>query len=221
MDIEGLGPSAVESLLNAKLITGAADLYALQASSVEELERMGKKSAKKLVDAIEKSRQNPFSRLLFAFGIRHVGQKAAKALADRYENMDALQTASEAEMAEIRDIGEVTAHSMRAFLDSTQGRHLICRLADAGVNMTEPKTKKSHRLEGKTFVLTGTLAHSTRQEASVRIERMGGKVVGSVSKKTNYVVAGEDAGSKLQKAQELGVSILSEDELDILLKAEE
>lgn len=217
MDIEGLGPAAVESLLVTGLISGASDLYTLKLEDVAALDRKGDKSARNLVDAIEKSKQNPLAKLLFALGVRHVGQKAAKTLAEHYGSMDALEAASETEMAEIRDIGEITAHSLRTFLDSRQGRHLIEKLREAGVNMTQPQTKTSDLLAGKTFVLTGTLARSTRQEASARIERMGGKVSGSVSRKTDFVVAGEDAGSKLQKAKELGVPVLTEEELETML----
>ncbi|MEA5038312.1 MAG: NAD-dependent DNA ligase LigA [Clostridiaceae bacterium] len=220
MDIEGLGPAAVESLLNAGLISGVADLYHLRQDKLETLDRMGKKSAQNLLVAIEKSKENPLSRLLFALGVRHVGQKAAKTLAERYGSLDVLIAASEEEMAGIRDIGEVTAHSLRTFLDSRQGTHLVGRLREAGVRMMQPQLKRSNRLAGQTFVLTGTLVRSTRQEASARIEQMGGRVSGSVSKKTNYVVAGEDAGSKLQKAQTLGIPILTEDELDTLLSEE-
>lgn len=217
MDIEGLGPAAVESLLGTGLISGAADLYTLRLEDVAALDRKGDKSARNLVDAIEKSKRNPLAKLLFALGVRHVGQKAAKTLAEHYGSMEALEAASETEMAEIRDIGEITAHSLRTFLDSRQGRHLIEKLREAGVNMTQPQTKTSDLLAGKTFVLTGTLARSTRQEASAGIERMGGKVSSAVSRKTDYVVAGEDAGSKLQKAKELGVPVLTEEELEAML----
>ena len=220
MDIEGLGPAAVEALLEAGLIAGAADLYALRLPDVAALERMGEKSAQNLLDALEKSKQNPLSRVLFALGVRHVGQKAAKVLAQKYGDLDSLLAAPEEELTEIRDIGAVIAHSLRQFLDSDQGRHLLGRLREAGLHMTEPRTAVSDRLADKTFVLTGTLARSTRQEAAARIERHGGKVSGSVSKKTDYVVAGEDAGSKLTKAQSLGVPVLTEDELDGLLAEE-
>ena len=217
MDIEGLGPAAVEALLDARLIAGVADLYALRPEDVAALDRMGDKSAQNLLGAVERSKQNPLSRLLFALGIRHVGQKAARVLARKYGSMEALSAATEEELTETRDIGAVIAHSLRMFLDSAQGTHLLGRLRAAGVNMTEPQTVVGDELAGKTFVLTGTLARSTRQEAAARIEAHGGRVSGSVSKKTDYVVAGEDAGSKLQKAQSLGVPVLTEDELDALL----
>ena len=217
MDIEGLGPAVAEALLDARLIATPGDLYFLQPGQIAPLEKMGEKSAQNLVDAIGRSREQPLSRLLFALGIRHVGQKAAKVIAARFPSMESILQASAEELTAVRDIGGITAHSLKEWLESPQGRHLIGRLGEAGVNMTEPVTQTSGRLDGKTFVLTGTLSKYTRSEASRLIEEAGGKVSGSVSKKTSYVLAGEDAGSKLKKAQELGIPVISEQELEEML----
>ena len=213
MDIEGLGPALVQLLTEEKLVASSADLYSLRAPDVASLERMGEKSAQNLISAIEKSKENPLSRLLFAFGIRQVGQKAAQALARQFGSLDALAAATEEELTQIPDIGGVTAENVFRWLHSQQGRHLVSRLREAGVNMTEPDQRESEKLNGFTFVLTGTLSRFTRQEMSELIARHGGKVSGSVSKKTSYVLAGEDAGSKLKKAQELGVPVIDEDGL--------
>ncbi len=211
MDIEGLGPAVVEALINAQLIKTPADLYHLEASQVAQLERMGEKSAANLVDAIDQSRKNDLSKLLFGFGIRQVGQKAAKVLAAKFGSMDALQKASLAQLTAIPDIGAITAHSVREWLDSPQGDHLVRALAQSGVNMESFETPATDQLAGLTFVLTGELSAFTRKEAEEKLESLGAKVSKSVSKKTSYVVAGEDAGSKLRKAQELGIQILDED----------
>lgn len=217
MDIEGLGPALVQSLVEEKLVASPADLYTLRLPDVAMLERMGEKSAQNLLSAIEKSKQNPLSRLLFAFGIRQVGQKAAETLARQYGTLDALMQADREQLTQTFDVGEVTAGNLYRWLHSPQSLHLIRRLREAGVNMTQPDQQESRRLEGLTFVLTGTLSRCTRAEATQRITRNGGKVSGSVSKKTSYVLAGEDAGSKLAKAQSLGIPILDEDALDAML----
>ena len=217
MDIEGLGPALVQSLVEEKLVASPADLYTLRLPDVAMLERMGEKSAQNLLSAIEKSKQNPLSRLLFAFGIRQVGQKAAETLARQYGTLDALMQADREQLTQTFDVGEVTAGNLYQWLHSPQSLHLIRRLREAGVNMTQPDQQESRRLEGLTFVHTGTLSRYTRAEATQRITRNGGKVSGSVSKKTSYVLAGEDAGSKLAKAQSLGIPILDEDALDAML----
>ena len=217
MDIEGLGPALVQSLVEEKLVASPADLYTLRLPDVAMMERMGEKSAQNLLSAIEKSKQNPLSRLLFAFGIRQVGQKAAETLARQYGTLDALMQADREQLTQTFDVGEVTAGNLYQWLHSPQSLHLIRRLREAGVNMTQPDQQESRRLEGLTFVLTGTLSRYTRAEATQRITRNGGKVSGSVSKKTSYVLAGEDAGSKLAKAQSLGIPILDEDALDAML----
>ena len=218
MDIEGLGPAVVEALVNAGMVRTPADLYRLDAQAVAGLERMGKKSAENLLSAIEKSKENDLSRLLFAFGIRQVGQKAGKILAARFGSMDALLAAGEEDFTAVPDIGGITAKSLLEWLHSPQSAHLIQSLRDAGVNMESRETPAGDALAGKTFVLTGSLEQFTRDEAGAMIEAQGGKVSGSVSKKTSYVVAGEAAGSKLRKADELGIPVLSETEFLQLLQ---
>lgn len=217
MDIEGLGPAVVESLVNAGLVKTAADLYQLQAQDVARLDRMGQKSAENLIMAIEKSKSRDLSRLLFAFGIRQVGQKAGKILASHFGSLDAIRKASVEDLTSINDIGAVTAQSLADWLSSPQSRHLISSLEAMGVNMTGETAVKVGRFTGKTFVLTGSLSRFTREEAAQKIEAEGGKVSSSVSKKTSYVVAGEAAGSKLAKANDLGIQVLSEEEFLTML----
>ena len=202
----------VESLVNAGFVKTPADLYDLDAQSVASLDRMGKKSAENLLASIERSKSNDLSRLLFAFGIRQVGQKAAKILAARFGSLDSLCAATVEELTAVDDVGEITARSIVEWLASDQSRHLISCLRAAGVNMTSHAEPVGDKLAGKTFVLTGTLERFTRDEAGEMIEKLGGKVSGSVSKKTSYVVAGEAAGSKLKKAQDLGIPVLTEEE---------
>ena len=208
MDIEGLGPAVVENLVNAGLIKAPGDLYRLQADEVEKLERMGKKSAENLVAAIAKSKENDLSKLLFAFGIRQVGQKAAQVLARQFGSLEALEAATEEELTAVPDIGGITAQSLTAWFQDPQSKHLIETLKEAGVNMSSRAEPVGDKLAGLTFVLTGELEHFSRKEAGEKIQAMGGKVSGSVSKKTSYVVAGEAAGSKLRKAQELDIPVL-------------
>ena len=212
MDIEGLGPAVVEGLVKAGLVRTPGDLYRLEAQSVAQLERMGQKSAENLIAAIEKSKSRDLSRLLFAFGIRQVGQKAAKVLAARFGTLDRLSQATVEELSAVDDIGEITARSLAEWLHSDQAEHLIASLKGAGVNTASQAQPVDDRLAGKTFVLTGTLEHFSRAEAGARIEALGGKVSSSVSRKTSYVVAGEEAGSKLDKANALGITVLSEAE---------
>ncbi|MGE9970906.1 NAD-dependent DNA ligase LigA [Candidatus Pseudoscillospira sp. SGI.172] len=218
MDIEGLGPAAVENLVSAGLLKAPGDLYHLRAEDVEPLDRMGKKSAENLIAAIDKSRQNDLSRLLFAFGIRQVGQKAAQVLARQFGSLDALAEAGAEALTAVPDIGAITAESLTAWFRDPQSRHLIETLKEAGVNMESRAQPVGDQLAGLTFVLTGELTAFTRKEAGERIQALGGKVSGSVSKKTSYVVAGESAGSKLRKAQELGVPVLDETAFQALLE---
>lgn len=218
MDIEGLGPAVVENLVNAGLLKAPGDLYRLQADEVEKLERMGKKSAENLVAAIAKSKENDFSKLLFAFGIRQVGQKAAQVLARQFGSLEALEAATEEELTAVPDIGGITAQSLTAWFQDPQSKHLIETLKEAGVNMSSRAKPIGDKLAGLTFVLTGELEHFSRKEAGEKIQAMGGKVSGSVSKKTSYVVAGEAAGSKLRKAQELDIPVLDEAALIALLE---
>lgn len=218
MDIDGLGVAVVENLVGAGLIKTPGDLYFLKEEDVAGLERMGKKSAQNLLAAIERSKSNDLSRLIYAFGIRQVGQKAGKILAARFHTLEALENAALEELTAVDDIGAITAQSILEWMASPQSKHLIQRLAQAGVNMTAAEQGSDQRFAGMTFVFTGTLEKFTRDEAAAMVEDRGGKSASSVSKKTSYVVAGEAAGSKLRKAQELGVTVLTEDEFLALLK---
>jgi len=217
MDIEGLGIAVVENLVEAGLVKSPADLYFLEEEKVAELDRMGKTSAKNLISAIEKSKSQDLSRLIYAFGIRQVGQKTGKVLAARFRTLEALENATLEELTAVEDVGGITARSVLEWMASPQSKHLMARLREAGVNMTAEEQGSDQRFQGMTFVLTGALERFTRDEAAAMIEARGGKAAGSVSKKTAYVVAGEKAGSKLKKAQELGIPVLTEDEfLDML-----
>ena len=210
MDIDGLGEAGVETLVNAGLVSTIADLYYLDAQTVATLERMGKKSAENLIAAIDASKAQGLARLLSSFGIRQVGASAGKTLARHYSDLDALMAASEDELMQIDDIGPVTAKYLADWFASPQSKHLIERLRAAGVSFESREVLADTRFAGKTFVLTGTLEGFTRDEATEIIERFGGKASGSVSKKTDYVLAGEAAGSKLTKARSLGIPILTE-----------
>ena len=212
MDIDGLGPAVVNSLVNAGLVKTPGDLYSLQPQDIAQLDHMGQKSAENLVAAIGRSKENDLSRLLCAFGIRQVGQKAAKILARTFRSLDELMAAGEEALTAVPDIGGITAHFLMEWFENPQSQHLIQCLREAGVNFQSEEEAAAETLAGKTFVLTGTLETMTRSEAGEMIERLGGKVSSSVSKKTSYVVAGEAAGSKLTKAQQLGVPVLTEAE---------
>jgi len=212
MDIEGLGISVCESLINNGLVSSAADLYYLDAEKVAGLERMGKKSAANLLNAIENSKSAGLARLLCAFGIRQVGQKAAKVLAAHYSDLDALILADAESLTQIPDIGGITANFITEWFELEQSKHLIARLREAGVDFTSHEQIKDDRFAGLTFVLTGALSKFTRDEASAIIESFGGKAASSVSKKTSYVLAGENAGSKLTKAESLGIKIITEED---------
>lgn len=219
MDIEGLGDANLELLVNEGMLKTAADIYKLDFDKVAEFERLGKKSAYNLKKAVEKSKENDLGKLIFALGIRHIGQKAAKLLADRFSDIDGIISASKEEILSIDGYGDIMAESVTDFFSHPQAVELINDLKAAGVNMRSEKKVIDNRLEGKTFVLTGTLSRFTRTQASEIIETYGGKTSSSVSKKTDYVLAGEAAGSKLQKAQDLGVKIISEDEFAAMIKA--
>ncbi len=221
MDIDGCGQAVLQSLIDADLVHSAADLYLLRASDVEELDRMGRKSADNLISAIERSKNNDLSRLLFAFGIRHIGQKAAKILSGALGSLDAVLEAKEEELTEIRDIGSIMAQSIVQWRSQEQSQHLIARLREVGVNFTGEKTVTGDLFAGKTIVLTGKLTVFTRKQATERIESLGGRASGSVSKKTDFVVAGENAGSKLKKAKELGIPVYTEQEFQALLTGRE
>lgn len=219
MDIEGLGPAIIEALVSKGLVKSPADLYYLDIERVKEIERMGEKSAKNLISSIEKSKSAGLARLLYAFGIRNVGQKAAKLIAGRFKTIDRLFNVTVDELTQIDEIGEVIAQSTVDFFKLKSTEHLVERLRFAGVLMEDNTEEVADtRFAGMTFVLTGTLPTYTRSEASKIIESLGGKVSGSVSKKTTYVLAGEDAGSKLTKAQSLGVPIINEDQFKEMIK---
>jgi DNA ligase (NAD+) len=217
MNIEGLGEAVVEQLLDRGLVKSIADLYSLTEEQLLSLERIGKKTADSLLSEIEKSKTFPLNRVLFGLGIRFVGERTAQLLGEEFGSMDALMAASMEELERVNEVGPRVAQAIREFFDEEKNRALIDKLRAAGLNLTAEKRKKSSQLEGLTFVLTGTLPNLTREDAKARIEAAGGRVSGSVSKKTHYVVAGEDAGSKLDKARELGVQVLDEPGLVELL----
>jgi len=211
MDIEGLGEQLVEQLVDRGLVTTPADFYKLGLVMLSELDRMAQKSAQNLLDALEKSKSTTLARFIYALGIRHVGESTAKSLAKYFANLDALLDATEEQILAVDDIGPVVAQSILSFLHDPINRELIAQLRASGIHWEEGEPEqRSQHLTGKTFVLTGTLPTLKRDEAAAMIEAAGGKVSGSVSKKTSYVVAGEEAGSKLAKAEELGVAILDE-----------
>jgi DNA ligase (NAD+) len=219
MNIDGLGPAIIEMLLQNGLVASPADLYYIKAEQLVTIERMGEKSASNLINAIELSKKNDLSRLLFALGIRNVGQKAAKLIAERFKSIDKLFEVTATELTMIGEIGDIIAQSAVDFFKLPQTKHLIEQLQLAGVNMLSLETELTDtRFAGLTFVLTGTLPTYSRDEASDLIERLGGKTSSSVSKKTSYVLAGEEAGSKLTKAAALGVKIISEQEFNEMIK---
>ena len=219
MNIEGLGENIIGQLLDRKLIENIADIYTLKFEDIASLKKNGKKFAENLINSINRSKENDLYRLITAFGIRHVGVKASKILARKYRTIDRLMKASFEELSSLEDVGPVMADSVREFFLQDQTIDLVKRLKEAGVNTKSLEKEVEDKIfEGKTFVLTGTLEKYTRTEASDIIEKFGGKTSGSVSKKTDYVLAGEDAGSKLSKAQSLGITILSEADFDELIK---
>lgn len=215
MNIDGLGENIIGVLLERKMISNIADIYDLKFEDIASLKKNGKKFAQNLIDSINASKENDLYRLITALGIRHVGVKAAKILAKQYDNMDNLAEATIEDLSQVEDIGPIVANSIREFFEQEQTKDLIKRLKDAGINMQRIKDdNEDDRFAGKTFVLTGSLEKYSREEASNIIEKFGGKTSSSVSKKTSYVLAGEDAGSKLTKAQNLGVKIITEEEFE-------
>ncbi|MBL8266789.1 NAD-dependent DNA ligase LigA, partial [Steroidobacter sp.] len=215
MDVDGLGEKIVDQLIEGEksLVKSPADLYKLTVEQFADLERLGEKSAKNLVDALEKSKKTTLSRFLYALGIRDVGEATAAALANHFGSIEALQDATEESIQEVPDVGPVVAAHAYTFFQQPHNREVIQALRDSGVNWPAQKARAAPTegpLTGKTFVLTGTLESMSRDDAGDRITALGGKVTGSVSKKTSYVVAGSEAGSKLTKAQDLGVEILDE-----------
>ena len=218
MDIDGLGSAIVEGLIEKGLIHSPADIYYLTLEDIKSLWISGSTAAAKLLTAIAASKQQDLSRLIYALGIRQVGAKTGKVLASRFGNLDSLMNASLEELTEVPDIGDVTAQSIFQWFREPQSIHLIQRLRQAGVNFESKRMVTDSRFFGKTFVLTGALSKFTREQATEQIEALGGKVAGSVSKKTGFVVVGENAGSKERKARELGIPILTEDEFLEMLK---
>ena len=212
MDIEGLGSAIVESLIEKGHLKSPADIYYLTLDQMKSLWQKGDTAAKKLLSAIEASKQQDLGRLIYALGIRHVGTKTGKVLASAFGSLDALMAASTDELTQVSDVGEITAVFITDWFAQPQSQHLIQRLRDAGVNFESKRILSDNRFSGMNFVLTGALSKFTREEATEKIELFGGKASGSVSKKTTYVVVGENAGSKDRKARELGIPILSEDE---------
>ena len=212
MDIDGLGAAIVEGLIEKGLIKSPADIYYLGLDDIKSLWKSGSTAAKKLLKAIEESKQQDVSRLIYALGIRQVGAKTGKVLASAFGSLDALMAASVEELTEVPDVGGITAENICQWFSQEQSKHMIQRLRQAGVNFESKRVITDARFAGKTFVLTGALSKFTREEATEKIELLGGKASGSVSKKTSFVVVGENAGSKERKARELGIPILTEDE---------
>lgn len=219
MDIDGLGPAVIGQLLDNHLIHNIADLYYLKYNDLIKLDRMGDKSVKNLLNAIEESKGRDLDRVIFGLGIDLIGSKAASILANHFKTMDSLEEASFDELTNIEEVGPKMADSIIAFFKEKQNREILDKLKKAGVNMVKKESENTSNIfDGLTFVLTGTLSNYTRDEAKKLIEERGGKVTGSVSKKTNYVVAGTDPGSKLSKAQQLGVKVIDEKEFENMLK---
>lgn len=217
MDIDGLGPAIVEQLCNEGLISEAADLYYLKKEQLTELERMAEKSADNLINAIETSKGRGLDKLLCGLGIKHIGAKAAKSLASQFGDIDSVIAATKEQLLKIYDFGDSMADSVIKYFKSKSAVETVLKLKSAGVDMTYENTSSDRRFEGMTFVLTGTLSKFTRSEASEIIEKFGGKASGSVSKKTTYVLAGENAGSKLDKARALNIKIISEDDFTAMI----
>lgn len=219
MNIDGLGENIIGILLEKNMISNIADIYDLRFEDLASLKKNGKKFAQNLIDSINKSKQNELHRLITALGIRHVGVKAAKILARRFKNMDNISNATSEELSQVDEVGPIVANSIIEFFNQEQTKDLIERLKKAGVNTTETEIEDiDERFYGKTFVLTGTLGNYSREEASQIIEKFGGKTSNSVSKKTSYVLAGEEAGSKLTKAEKLGIQIINEAEFEEMCK---
>ena len=212
MDIEGLGAAIVDALIEKGLLKSPADIYYLSLEEMKSLWQKGDTAAKKLLAAIESSKQQDVSRLIYALGIRNVGAKTGKILASQFGSLDALMNATVEELTQVSDVGEITAANIADWFASPQSQHMVRRLKEAGVNFDSKRVVSDTRFAGMTFVLTGALSKFTRDEATEKIELFGGKAAGSVSKKTTYVVVGENAGSKEKKARELGIPILSEDD---------
>ena len=218
MNIDGMGDALVTQLTDRGLVKNVADIYKLTKNDLLSLERMGDKSAQNILDEIENSKKLPLERVIYGLGIRMVGERTAQFLAEHFGSMEGLESAGVEELQDVNEVGPRIAESIVEFFGIAANRKLVDRLREAGLTLTGQKKRRGTKLAGKTFVLTGTLAHFTRDEAKEMIEDAGGKVTGSVSKKTDYVVAGADAGSKLDKAKELGVKVIEEREMEGLIK---
>jgi DNA ligase (NAD+) len=220
MNIEGMGDALVNQLVETGMVKDVADIYNLTEEKLLTLERMGKKSAENILSEIENSKKLPLERVIYGLGIRFVGERTAQFLAEAFGSMDALMKASEDELQEVNEIGPRVSAAIREFFDEPKNVALVKRLKDeAKLKMPGQKKQRGTALAGKTFVLTGTLPRYSRDEAKKLIEDAGGKVAGSVSKKTDYIVAGEEAGSKLDKARELGVAVIGEKEMEELVRS--
>ena len=219
MNIEGVGPALIEQLLDNNLIEDYADLYFLKQTHLKDLERMGEKSSQNVIQAIESSKDREFFRVLYALGIRHVGIGAARILAENFASIEALQEASAEELEEIDEIGPVIAESIVGFFQERHNRDLLSRLKQAGIRLEKEKDEESEKfLEGLKFVFTGSLNNYTRSEVKDLVEKAGGRAVSAVSSKTDYLVIGDNPGSKYDKAQELGINILSEAEFKDIIE---
>jgi DNA ligase (NAD+) len=217
MNIDGMGDALVTQLTDQGLVKDVADIYKITKQKLLSLERMGDKSAENILREIGNSKKLPLERVIFGLGIRFVGERTAQFLAEHFGDMDALMDASEEELQQVEEVGPRIAKSIIEFFSEPKNRELVEELRAAGLNMRGKKKERGTKLVGKTFVLTGTLVHYSRDQAKKLIEDAGGKVTGSVSKKTDYVVAGTEAGSKLDKAKELGVRVINEDEMKGLI----
>ncbi len=216
MNIDGMGESLVNQLIERGLVKNVADIYDLTKKDLLSLDRFADKSAQNILDEIENSKKLPLERVIYGLGIRMVGERTAQFLAEHFGSMEALASASLEELQNVNEVGPRIAESIVEFFSIPANQHLVKRLGGAGLTFKGKKKERGSKLAGKTFVLTGTLAHFTRDEAKKMIEDAGGKVTGSVSKKTDYVVAGADAGSKLDKAKELGIAVIDEKEMEKL-----
>jgi DNA ligase (NAD+) len=217
MNIEGMGDALVTQLTDRGLVKNVADIYKLTKDDLLSLERMGDKSAQNILDEIEASKKLLLERVIFGLGIRFVGERTAQFLAEHFGSMDALMNASQEELEQVNEVGPRIAESISEFFHEPRNRELVKRLRESGLTFSGKKRERGTKLTGKTFVLTGTLTKYSRDQAKKLIEDAGGRVSGSVSKKTDYVVAGSDAGSKLDKAKELGVTVIEENEMEKLV----
>jgi DNA ligase (NAD+) len=217
MNIDGMGDALVTQLTDRGMVRDIADIYKLTKDDLLKLERMGEKSARNVLDEIDRSKQLPLERVIYGLGIRFVGERTAQFLAEHFGSLEAIETASEDELQQVEEVGPRIAKSIVEFFAEPKNRELVEELRAAGLSMNGKKKERGTKLAGKTFVLTGTLAHYSRDEAKKMIEDAGGKVTGSVSKKTDYVVAGADAGSKLAKARDFGVTVLDEEQMRQLI----